>query len=62
MLCVALATSDDTGWMTDQKVQWNGVMRGIAASSFSGIVAHEFLPIAPNPLTSPLKVLHVCEV
>jgi hydroxypyruvate isomerase len=45
-----------------QEVQWDGVMRGIAASSFTGFVAHEFLPIATDPLTSLLQAVDICDV
>src|SRR5436305_7713165 len=34
-----------------QEVQWDGVMRGIAATNFRGSVAHEFVPTR-DPLTS----------
>ena len=34
-----------------QEVQWDGVMRGIAATSYQGYVAHEFVPTR-DPLTS----------
>src|ERR1700689_4512460 len=34
-----------------QEVQWDGVMRGIAATTSKGYAAHEFVPIH-DPLTS----------
>lgn len=45
-----------------QEVQWDGVMRGIAATSFKGFVAHEFEPIAPDPLVSLLQAVNLCDV
>lgn len=47
---------DDT-----QEVQWDGVMRGIAATNFHGYVAHEFVP-ARDPLTSLRQAADLCDV
>lgn len=47
---------DDT-----QEVQWDGVMRGIAASGFTGYVAHEFVPIR-DPLTSLRQAVDLCDI
>jgi hydroxypyruvate isomerase len=44
-----------------QEVQWDGVMRGIAATNFRGYVAHEFMP-ARDPLTSLRKAVDLCDV
>jgi hydroxypyruvate isomerase len=44
-----------------QEVQWDGVMRGIAASSYQGYVAHEFVP-ARDPLTSLRQAADLCDV
>jgi hydroxypyruvate isomerase len=44
-----------------QEVQWDGVMRGIAATSFSGYVAHEFVPTR-DPLTSLRQAVDLCDV
>ncbi|GAC1678382.1 MAG: TIM barrel protein [Candidatus Acidiferrum sp.] len=44
-----------------QEVQWNGVMRGIAAAQFNGFVAHEFVPTG-DPLTSLRKAVDLCDV
>jgi len=44
-----------------QEVQWDGVMRGIAATKFSGYVAHEFVP-ARDPLTSLRQAADLCDV
>jgi hydroxypyruvate isomerase len=44
-----------------QEVQWDGVMRGIAATSFQGYVAHEFVPTR-DPLTSLRQAVDVCDV
>jgi hydroxypyruvate isomerase len=44
-----------------QEVQWDGVMRGIAATNFSGYVAHEFMP-AQDPLTSLRRAVDLCDV
>ena len=45
-----------------QEVQWDGVMRGIAATSFKGYVAHEFLPTAPDGLLSLRQAVDLCDV
>jgi hydroxypyruvate isomerase len=47
---------DDT-----QEVQWDGVMRGIAAAGFKGYVAHEFVPVR-DPLTSLRAAVDLCDV
>ena len=47
---------DDT-----QEVQWDGVMRGIAAANFQGYVAHEFVPVR-DPLTSLRQAVDLCDV
>src|SRR5258708_6080864 len=44
-----------------QEVQWDGVMRGIAAATFHGYVAHEFVPIH-DPLTSLRQAVDLCDV
>jgi hydroxypyruvate isomerase len=44
-----------------QEVQWDGVMRGIAATNFQGYVAHEFVP-ARDPLTSLRQAVDLCDV
>lgn len=44
-----------------QEVQWDGVMRAIAATSFEGVVAHEFLPLG-DPLTSLRQAVALCSV
>lgn len=44
-----------------QEVQWDGVMRGIAATSFQGYVAHEFVP-RRDPLTSLRQAVDLCDV
>lgn len=44
-----------------QEVQWDGVMRAIAATSFHGYVAHEFLPVR-DPLTSLRAAVDLCDV
>lgn len=45
-----------------QEVQWDGVMRGIAATPFRGYVAHEFVPAGPEPLASLLQATNLCDV
>ena len=47
---------DDT-----QEVQWDGVMRGILASGYTGYVAHEFVPLK-DPLTSLRQAVDLCDV
>ena len=44
-----------------QEVQWDGVMRGIAATNYKGYVAHEFVPIR-DPLTSLREAVNLCDV
>jgi hydroxypyruvate isomerase len=44
-----------------QEVQWDGVMRGIAATNFRGYVAHEFVPTR-DPLTSLREAVDLCDV
>jgi len=44
-----------------QEVQWDGVMRGIAATNFGGYVAHEFVPLH-DPLTSLRRAVDLCDV
>jgi hydroxypyruvate isomerase len=44
-----------------QEVQWDGVMRGIAAAGFQGYVAHEFVPTR-DPLTSLRQAVDLCDV
>ncbi len=47
---------DDT-----QEVQWDGVMRAIAAEGFKGHAAQEFVP-AGDPLTSLRAAVDRCDV
>jgi hydroxypyruvate isomerase len=44
-----------------QEVQWDGVMRGIAATNFRGYVAHEFVP-SRDALTSLREAADLCDV
>ena len=44
-----------------QEVQWDGVMRGIAATNFQGYVAHEFVPTR-DPLASLRQAVDLCDV
>ena len=44
-----------------QEVQWDGVMRGIVATNFTGYVAHEFVPTR-DPLTSLREAVDLCDV
>ena len=44
-----------------QEVQWDGVMRGIAATNYQGYVAHEFVP-SRDPLTSLRQAVDLCDV
>jgi hydroxypyruvate isomerase len=44
-----------------QEVQWDGVMRGIAATDYKGYVAHEFVP-TKDPLTSLRQAVDLCDV
>jgi hydroxypyruvate isomerase len=45
----------------EQELQWDGVMRGILATSFQGYVAHEFIPIG-DPKVSLLRAVTLCDV
>jgi len=47
---------DDT-----QEVHWDAVMRGIAATNYSGYVAHEFVPTR-DPLRSLREAVDLCDV
>ncbi|PYT85059.1 MAG: hydroxypyruvate isomerase [Acidobacteria bacterium] len=44
-----------------QEVEWDGVMRGIAATNFRGYVAHEFVP-SRDPLSSLRQAVDLCDV
>jgi hydroxypyruvate isomerase len=44
-----------------QEVQWDGVMRGIAATNFKGYIAHEFVPTR-DPLMSLREAVDLCDV
>ncbi len=44
-----------------QEVQWDGVMRGIADTGYTGYVAHEFVPTG-DPLVSLGKAADLCDV
>ena len=44
-----------------QEVQWDGVMRGIQATGFTGYVAHEFVPTR-DPLTSLRQAVELCDI
>src|SRR3984957_10870450 len=44
-----------------QEIQWDGVMRAIAAAGFRGYVAHEFVPTG-DPLVSLQKAADLCDV
>jgi hydroxypyruvate isomerase len=44
-----------------QEVQWDGVMRAIAATGFKGYVAHEFEPVR-DPLTSLREAVDLCDI
>lgn len=44
-----------------QEIQWDGVMRAIAATGYNGYVAHEFLPLR-DPLTSLREAVRLCDV
>ena len=44
-----------------QEVQWDGVMRGIAATGFKGYVAHEFIPVH-DPLAGLRAAAELCNV
>jgi hydroxypyruvate isomerase len=46
-----------------QEVQWDGVMRGIAATTYKGYVAHEFVPSKDrDPLISLRQAVDLCDV
>jgi hydroxypyruvate isomerase len=45
----------------NQEVQWDGVMRAIAAEGFKDYVAHEFVPLG-DPLTSLRAAVDRCDV
>ena len=47
---------DDT-----QEIQWDGVMKAIAATDYKGYVAHEFLPLH-DPMTSLRAAVDLCDV
>jgi hydroxypyruvate isomerase len=47
---------DDT-----QEIQWDGVMKAIAATNYKGYVAHEFIPVR-DPLTSLRAAVDLCDV
>jgi hydroxypyruvate isomerase len=44
-----------------QEVNWTGVMRAIAATKYTGYVAHEFIPTG-NPLRSLQQAIELCDV
>lgn len=44
-----------------QEVQWDGVMRAIAATDFRGFVAHEFQPLH-DPMTGLRAAVELCDV
>lgn len=44
-----------------QEVQWDGVLRAIAAANFKGYVAHEFQPLG-DPFTSLRQAVDLCDV
>jgi hydroxypyruvate isomerase len=44
-----------------QEVQWDGVMRAIAATGFRGYVAHEFIPLQ-DPFSSLRAAVDLCDV
>ncbi|HEY0784988.1 MAG TPA: hydroxypyruvate isomerase, partial [Acidobacteriaceae bacterium] len=44
-----------------QEVEWHAVMAAIAATGFSGYVAHEFVPLG-DPLTSLRQAVELCDV
>jgi hydroxypyruvate isomerase len=44
-----------------QEVQWDGVMRAIAATGYKGYVAHEFIPLR-DPMTSLREAADLCDV
>jgi hydroxypyruvate isomerase len=44
-----------------QEVRWDGLMRAIAGTGFTGYVAHEFVPTR-DPLTSLREAVDLCDV
>jgi len=44
-----------------QEVQWDGVMRGIVATGYTGYVAHEFVPTG-DPRASLRQAVDLCDV
>jgi len=44
-----------------QEIQWDGVMRAIAATDYKGYVAHEFIPTR-DPMTSLRAAVKLCDV
>ena len=44
-----------------QEIQWDGVMRAIAETTFQGYVAHEFIPTG-DPFASLRKAADLCDV
>jgi hydroxypyruvate isomerase len=44
-----------------QEIHWVGVMRAIADTSFSGYIAHEFIPTG-DPLKSLRQAVELCDV
>jgi hydroxypyruvate isomerase len=44
-----------------QEVQWDAVMKAIAALDYKGYVAHEFIP-KNDPLTSLRQAVDLCDV
>jgi len=44
-----------------QEVHWDAVMKGIAATNYSGYVAHEFVPTR-DPLTALREAVDLCDV
>jgi hydroxypyruvate isomerase len=44
-----------------QEIQWDGVMKAIAATGFKGYVAHEFVP-EHDPMTSLRAAVDLCDV
>jgi hydroxypyruvate isomerase len=44
-----------------QEIQWDGVMKAIAATDYKGYVAHEFIP-ERDPMTSLRAAVDLCDV
>jgi hydroxypyruvate isomerase len=44
-----------------QEIQWDGVMKAIAATNYKGYVAHEFIP-EHDPITSLRAAVDLCDV